>query len=94
MSIFDFPEQDYLYLLNNAGDDIQVNDDPQIYKALINNLPVNRQVDIRTIASTAKIKKGDIITWNGEKWLIISDIDQKRNSYYKGLIQRKINKAN
>lgn len=88
MSIFDFPEQDYLYLLNNAGDDIQVNDDPQTYKALINNLPVNRQADIRTIASTAEIKRGDYITWDNETWLIISEIGHKRYSYYKGIIQK------
>lgn len=88
MNIFDFPQNDYLYLLSMAGDDIYVNNDTTPKKALINNLPVNRQADIRTIATTTEIKRGDLINWDGENWLIISEIGHKRYTYYKGIIQR------
>jgi hypothetical protein len=93
MNIFDFPQKDYLYLLSMAGDDIYLNNDTMPKKALINNLPVNnlpvnRQADIRTISTTAQIKRGDLINWFIEKWLIISEIGQKRYSYYKGIIQK------
>jgi len=71
-----------------AGDDILINDKLPAVKALINNLPVNRQSDIRTIASTRELKRGDYITWDKEKWLIISEIAHKRFSYYKGIIQK------
>ena len=88
MNIFDFPSNDYFYLLSMAGDDIKINDNPETKKALINNLSVNRQADIRTISTTSEIKRGDLINWDNENWLIISDIGHKRYSYYKGIIQK------
>jgi len=88
LNIFDFPQNDYLYLLSIAGDDIYINNDTMPKKALINNLPVNRQADIRTISTTSEIKRGDLINWDNEYWLIISEIGQKRYSYYKGIIQK------
>jgi len=88
VNIFDFPNNDYLYLLSMAGDDIFINDTMSPIKALINNLSVNRQADIRTIATTTEIKRGDLINWDNENWLIISDIGHKRYSYYKGIIQK------
>jgi len=71
-----------------AGDDIYLNNDTMPKKALINNLSVNRQADIRTITTKEEIKRGDLINWDGENWLIISEIGHKRYSYYKGIIQR------
>jgi len=71
-----------------AGDDIYLNNDTMPKKALINNLPVNRQADIRTIATKEEIKRGDLINWDGGNWLIISEIGHKRYTYYKGIIQR------
>lgn len=88
MNIFDFPQNDYLYLLSMAGDDIYINNGTIPKKALINNLPVNRQADIRTIATKEEIKRGDLINWDGGNWLIISEIGHKRYTYYKGIIQR------
>lgn len=88
LNIFNFPSNDYLYLLSMAGDDIYINNDTMPKKALINNLPVNRQADIRTIATTTEIKRGDLINWDNEYWLIISEIGHKRYSYYKGIIQK------
>ena len=88
VNIFDFPNNDYLYLLSMAGDDIYLNNDTIPKKALINNLPVNRQADMRTIATKEEIKRGDLINWDGGNWLIISEIGHKRYTYYKGIIQR------
>ncbi len=88
MNIFDFPNKDYLYLLSMAGDDIYLNNDTMPKKALINNLSVNRQADIRTISTKEEIKRGDLINWFNENWLIISEIGHKRYTYYKGIIQK------
>ena len=88
VNIFDFPSNDYLYLLSMAGDDIYINNDTMPKKALINNLPVNRQADVRTIATKEPIKRGDLVNWDNENWLIISDIGHKRYTYYKGIIQK------
>jgi len=88
LNIFNFPSNDYLYLLSMAGDDIYINNGTIPKKALINNLPVNRQADIRTIATKEEIKRGDLVNWDNEYWLIISEIGHKRYSYYKGIIQK------
>ncbi|ANW98720.1 hypothetical protein CSTERTH_06595 [Thermoclostridium stercorarium subsp. thermolacticum DSM 2910] len=88
MNIFDFPQNDYLYLLSMAGDNIYLNNGTIPKKALINNLPVNRQADIRTIATKEEIKRGDLVNWDNEYWLIISEIGHTRYTYYKGIIQK------
>lgn len=79
-------EDDFAYLQNLAGDDILINGVSA--KALINYVKTNRDEDIRTIASMTELKRGDIITWDGEQWLIISEIGHKRFCYYKGIIQK------
>jgi hypothetical protein len=94
MNIFDYIDTDYLYLLSMAGDDVYINDNIMPCKAIINskglirNTSVNGYTDLRTISSTEILKCGDIITWDNEQWLIISEIGQKRFNHYKGIIQK------
>jgi len=94
VNIFDFPNNDYLYLLNMAGDDIKINDNPETKKGIINN--VNSSVSLRfnnvkSIITNASIKRGDIITvfwknYNTEKWLALSD--NLKNRYTKVIMQK------
>lgn len=88
MNIFKHIDNDFNYVLSMAGDDILINDSTQAKKAIINNLPVNSQSDLRTISSTSELDRGDYITWDSGKWLIISEIGHKRFNYYKGIIQK------
>ena len=94
MNIFDYVDGDYIYLLSMAGDDIYINNSTIPCKGIINSkglvntVSSNRQADIRIISSTEILKCGDIITWDNEQWLIISEIGQKRFNHYKGIIQK------
>ena len=89
MNIFKHIDNDFNYIQGMAGDDIFINNETQAKKAIINNLPVNSQSDLKKISSTEELNRGDYITWNYEKWLIISEIGHKRfNHYYKGIIQK------
>jgi len=88
LNIFETIDSDYDYLLQMAGDDIFINDETAAKKALINSTKVNRNADIKTISSLSELKRGDYITWDYEKWLIISEIGHKRFNYYKGIIQK------
>lgn len=88
MNIFEFPSTGFLYMQGMAGDDIYINDSSTVYKAMINNLPVNRQADIRNITSTTELKRGDLITWDTEKWLILSEIGHVRYTFYKGQMRK------
>jgi len=75
-------------MVNLAGDTVLVNGVFPI-RALINNTPVNRHADIKKIASVSELNRGDYITWNNDKWLIISEVAEKRfNNHYKGTMQR------
>lgn len=86
MKAFIHLDDDFTYLQEMAGDDILINGKGA--KALINYTKTNRDADIRTISSTAELKRGDIITWDNEDWLIISEIGHKKFCYYKGVIQK------
>jgi len=90
VNLFKYIDDDYNYLLSMAGDTVLVNDVFPI-KAMINNLPVNRNNafnDLRKISSVSELTRGDSISWNNEEWLIISEIAGKRFNHYKGVIQR------
>ena len=94
MNIFDFPQNDYLYLLSMAGDDIKVNDNSEIKKGIMSNInsSINFRFDnVKQMITNASIKRGDIITvfwknYNTEKWLALSD--NLKNRYTKVIIQR------
>lgn len=88
MDIFRYVDSDFNYIQSMVGDDILINNSTQVKKAVINNLPVNSQSDLRTISSTEELNGGDYITWDSGKWLIISEIGHKRFNYYKGIMQK------
>ena len=97
MNIFDFPSNDYLYLLSMAGDNIKINDNPETKKGIINNVgsSVNLRFDnVKSMITNASIKRGDIVTvfwknYNTEKWLVLSD--NLRNRDYTKVIMQKCN---
>ena len=97
MNLFDFPNNDYLYLLSMAGDDIKINDNPETKKGIINNVgsSVNLRFDnVKSMITNASIKRGDIVTvfwknYNTEKWLVLSD--NLRNRDYTKVIMQKCN---
>jgi len=94
VNIFDFPSNDYLYLLSMAGDDIKVNDNPETKKGIMSNInsSINFRFDnVKQMITNASIRRGDIITvfwknYNTEKWLALSD--NLKNRYTKVIIQR------
>ena len=60
MNLFKYIDDDYKYLLSMAGDTVLVNDVFPI-KAMINNLPVNRNNafnDLRKISSVSELTRG------------------------------------
>lgn len=95
MNIFNFPSNDYLYLLSMAGDDIKINDNPETKKGIINNVgfSVNLRFDnVKSMITNASIKRGDIVTvfwknYNTEKWLVLSD-NLRNRDYTKVIIQK------
>lgn len=87
-------ENDIMYLLQELGHNIKINGIPST--AIVNNADrssgINFNFDDKKIISKDKLETGDIIDYAEQKFIVISQIADKRyNTYYKALI-RTLNK--
>ena len=82
MNIFDFPMQDFNYLLQHTGKDVTINNNTPT-KALIANSKINLNADYRFISTLEPLNRGDLIEWDGKHWLALSEVATQRYSYHK-----------
>ena len=96
MNVFGISEHQFLYMLyfSGAGDDILINDNPEIKKGMINNVcfSANLRFDtVKSMITNTEVKRGDLITvklyGKTEKWLVLSDNLRSRD-YYKVIMQK------
>ncbi|WP_066639657.1 Ig-like domain-containing protein [Desulfolucanica intricata] len=85
MNLFKINENDFNFILANAGRDILINNIPT--KALITNTTIKENNNDKYISTLTEIKQGDRIEYNGLYWLVISDVNGKRYDKYKGVIR-------
>lgn len=79
---------DFQFILDSAGKDITLNNEPA--RAVITNTKLNvfTDFDDRHIATLTPIKRGDMIRWNDNNWLIYNEIAESRHSKYKGIMRK------
>ncbi|GAB7386173.1 hypothetical protein BSNK01_00080 [Bacillaceae bacterium] len=77
---------DFQYMLDMMGKDVLVNGN--LVRALVTNTDLNRNYDDKKISTLTEIKRGDLIEYDGKKWLIISEVNGKRYNKYKGIMRR------
>lgn len=75
---------DIEFLVDSMGDSVLINDTE--YKVLITHSNVSKQEE-RYIHTLEQIKQGDIITYDNEKYLIVSECVTKRANKYKALMR-------
>jgi hypothetical protein len=75
---------DLQYIFESAGQEVLINDIEQ--QAIITN-PSISEYEERYIHTLGKAKRGDIITYQGERYLIISESVTKRGGKYKALMR-------
>ena len=86
MNLFQPNENDFNYILANAGRDILINGIPT--RALITNTSLNESNDNKKITTLTNIERGFLIDYDNKKWLIISEVNGKRYGKFKGIMQR------
>lgn len=86
-NIFNDNIQDIQFLLDTVGKDILINDSPS--KAIITNPKLNVIIDYddKYISTLETIKRGDMVTYNDNEYLIITETVTKRASKYKAIMR-------
>ncbi len=80
------PRDDFSYLLDNIGKDIQINNNS--IRAVISSTNVNKENDDKYISTLEPINQGDSIFYDNQNWLIISEINGQRTVKYKGIMRK------
>lgn len=80
------PIDDFSYLLDNIGKDIQINTNS--VRAVISTIKVNKDYDDRNISTLEPINQGDLILYDNQNWLIISEVNGQRIIKYKGIMRK------
>lgn len=76
--------QDIQFLLDNAGKDVLINDTPA--KALITN-PSITEYEEKYISTLQRVSRGDIVAYDNEKYISITESTTKRHGKYKALMR-------
>lgn len=85
MNPFQINAQDIQYLFDSAGIDITVNDKKQ--KAIITNSGFVNENDERYISTLLPIHMGDLVRFNGEIYIIITETIGKRHAKYRAVMR-------
>ncbi|WP_026677765.1 hypothetical protein [Fictibacillus gelatini] len=83
-NLFETNTDDIQFLINNAGKDVLINDIAK--KALITN-PGLYDFEDRHISTLDKLSRGDLVTYDNEKYLVITESISKRGGKYKALMR-------
>jgi len=78
-------DTDFQYLLDSIGQDVSINSSTS--KALITNTNVEQYYDDKYISTLTSIKRGDIVDYDNQNWLIVSEVNGKRFNKYKGIMR-------
>jgi hypothetical protein len=81
INLFDNNNEDFAFLLDQMGSDILLNDNT--IRALITNTNLEQNYDDRRISSLSPLNRGDIVLFEGKKYIIISEVNAKRYSKFK-----------
>lgn len=77
---------DFKFMLTQLGKSITIN---QIQRqALITNTELEQNYDDKRITTLDSFNRGDIVIYNNNKYLVISEENDKRYKKYKGIIRR------
>ncbi|EHL78992.1 hypothetical protein [Bacillus smithii] len=86
INLFNNNSDDFQYLLDNLGTDVEINSVQA--RAVILNTPINQNYDDKKIKTLQSIKRGDKVKYQDNVYLIISEINGTRYGKYKGLMRR------
>lgn len=84
---FNIPD-DFEYILDCLGKEVSINGTSRL--AVIGNRTINGSFDDKTISTLTPINRGDLITYGGNQYLIISEVNgtREQTTRYKGMMRR------
>lgn len=87
LNFFDFSSNDdFSTLLMLAGEDVRVNGEEK--RVIITNETINENYDDRKIHAIFPLNRGDVVEWEGKKFLVISEQNASRYGKYKAIMRR------
>ena len=86
INLFDTGNDDFQYMLDNMGKTIYIDD--VLEKALIKHIAVNNDYDDIELTTLTPIQRGDLITYENNKYLILSQVNSTRYGRYKALMRK------
>ncbi|WEZ10171.1 hypothetical protein P5663_10185 [Priestia flexa] len=84
LNLFDFNNEDLSFLIDQVGKSVKVNNVEKVI--LITGKSIG-EFEERYIHSTEMIKRGAMIEWNNNKYLVTSETLEKRGGKYKAVIR-------
>ncbi|GIP52213.1 Ig-like domain-containing protein [Paenibacillus vini] len=85
INLFDNGTDDFQFLLDQMGSDVTIRDNQ--VRALITNTNLEQNYDDKKITSLSPFSRGDIVVYNGKKYLVISEVNEKRYNKFKGIMR-------
>ncbi|WP_414852368.1 hypothetical protein [Brevibacillus sp. IT-7CA2] len=85
INLFVSNKEDFQFILDHLGKDVLINNQP--VKAAISNSPLSTDVDDKIISTLAAISRGDIVHYNNEDWIILSEVNGQRYGRYRAYIR-------
>lgn len=76
---------DYAYLISCMGKDVLINGNP--VRALITNTNLEQNYDDKRISSLTKLSRGEIMDYEGKRFMIISEQSGERYTKFKGIMR-------
>jgi Bacterial Ig-like domain (group 2) len=85
VNLFQFNPNDFQYILDSLGKDVLIN--KQSVKAVISNSTLSTELDDKKISTLTAISRGDIVHYNNEDWIILSEVNGQRSGRYRAYMR-------
>ncbi|WP_052088080.1 Ig-like domain-containing protein [Paenibacillus wynnii] len=78
----------YEFIQSQIGSDVLINDSSTVTRALVTNTNLEQNYDDKKISSLSPLNRGDLVVYEGKKYMIISEINTQRSNKFKGIMRR------
>lgn len=85
INLFGSNTDDFAFLLDQMGSNVTIRDN--IVKVIITNTNLEQNYDDRRITSLSPLSRGDIVFYNGKKFMVVSEVTEKRYTKFKGIMR-------
>lgn len=79
---------DYEFIQSQIGTDVYINDSAISTRALVTNTNLEQNYDDKKISSLSPLNRGDIIVYEDNKYMLISEINGQRYNKFKGIMRK------